>query len=367
MNTLRRLSYTAGKAPAHLVALHVYMLFVNIVEPMSAVFYNLYALYLSVIYIGDVYVQYAVFKIQGFYSVEIFRHESAAGVESEILERNAGQRDCGVPQNGSFLSRADRARIQNIYAYIGSLVGTRQNYIRLEAEKLRAEFIANVSHDLRTPLTMIKAYAEMIRDISGDNREKRNAHLRVIIQESDRLSELVSDLLDVSQLQAGALAYDPSVFDLTVLTKKVIGRLDLLCEKTGRKITVNTQEAVFVVGDIKKIQQVVYNLVTNALNYSGDSSMVDVLIEDIGDDKICFSVKDYGEGIAEEDLPNIWDRYYRVDKEHKRQIAGTGIGLSIVKSVLELHGTEYGVESTLGEGSRFWFILKKGREADTNE
>ena len=236
-----------------------------------------------------------------------------------------------------------------------------------QVEKLRAEFIANVSHDLRTPLTMIKAYAEMIRDISGDNREKRDAHLRVIIQESDRLSELVSDLLDVSQLQAGALAYDPSVFDLTVLTKKVIGRLDLLCEKTGRKITVNTQEAVFVVGDIKKIQQVVYNLVTNALNYSGDSSMVDVLIEDIGDDKICFSVKDYGEGIAEEDLPNIWDRYYRVDKEHKRQIAGTGIGLSIVKSVLELHGTEYGVESTLGEGSRFWFILKKGREADTNE
>lgn len=235
-----------------------------------------------------------------------------------------------------------------------------------QVEKLRAEFIANVSHDLRTPLTMIKAYAEMIRDISGDDKEKRDKHLEVIIQESDRLSELVSDLLDVSQLQAGALAYDPSVFDMTALVEKVVSRLDILCERMGKHINVNTTESVYAVGDIKKIQQVVYNLVTNALNYSDDSTEIDVAIEENEND-IKFSVKDYGRGISEEDLPNIWDRYYRVDKEHKRSVAGTGIGLSIVKSVLEMHGTEYGVESQIGSGSTFWFKLNKPEEGEDEE
>ena len=255
--------------------------------------------------------------------------------------------------------------------------GTRGSYVEIDrlahtlnyatdglqqVEKLRAELIANVSHDLRTPLTMIKAYAEMIRDISGNDEEKRNKHLEIIIQESDRLTALVQDLLDVSKMQAGVMSYEPSSFDMTALVNKVLTRLDIICEKRGITISLYAKKSMMVFGDYNKIQQVVYNLVTNAINYSGDSNQINVFIEEDEDDLVRFSVQDFGEGIDEENIPYIWDRYYKVDKEHKRSVAGTGIGLSIVKSALEMHGSEYGVDSKKGEGSTFWFKLKRSEE-----
>ena len=171
---------------------------------MSAVFYNLYALYLSVIYIGDVYVQHTVSKIQGFYSVEIFRHESAAGVESEILERNAGQRDCGVPQNGSFLSRADRARIQNVYAYIGSLVGTRQNYIRIEAEKLRAELYA-VARSAAQCVSICRAFNFYFVDVQRPPEGHAVAESRLLFRRSDHKNLVLFPQRLRKQLQALAV------------------------------------------------------------------------------------------------------------------------------------------------------------------
>lgn len=230
-----------------------------------------------------------------------------------------------------------------------------------QVEKLRTELIANVSHDLKTPLTMIKAYAEMIRDISGNNEEKRNKHLNVIVEESDRMAALVQDLLDVSKLQAGVVEYHPMPFDVAGLVENVRRRFDGVCLQKGFCIRTSVNRPCRAIGDVSKLQQVLYNLLSNAVNYSGDSRNIDVTVE-AKDGKVRIAIRDYGEGISQEDLPYIWDRYYKVDKNHERAVVGTGIGLSIVKSVLELHQAEYGVDSVLGQGSTFWFTLKEAAD-----
>lgn len=224
-----------------------------------------------------------------------------------------------------------------------------------QVDKLRAELIANVSHDLRTPLTMIKAYAEMIRDISGNSEEKRNKHLKVIIDESNRLTSLVQDLLDVSKLQAGVMEVSPAPFALEKLAKSVVEKFEVLRQQHGYEIQVSGAPVV-VIADPLKIEQVLYNLISNAINYTGEDRKVFVSWERRGA-LVRVMVRDTGKGVAPEDMDHIWDRYYKVDKEHRRVVAGTGIGLSIVKSVLDLHHMACGVESEQGKGSVFWFEL----------
>ena len=260
---------------------------------------------------------------------------------------------------GNYDVRFDKGK----YAEIDQLAHT-LNYATeglQQVEKLRTELIANVSHDLKTPLTMIKAYAEMIRDISGNNEEKRNKHLNIIVEESDRMTALVQDLLDVSKLQAGVVEYHPMPFDLVELIKTVRKRFDGVCRQRGFSIDLQFNKECYAIGDMAKIQQVVYNLLSNAVNYSGDSREIQVTIT-AQEGKVRVAVTDHGEGISQEDIPYIWDRYYKVDKNHERAVVGTGIGLSIVKSVLELHQAAYGVESELGKGSTFWFELKEAAD-----
>lgn len=260
---------------------------------------------------------------------------------------------------GNYDVRFEKGR----YAEIDQLAHT-LNYATQglqQVEKLRTELIANVSHDLKTPLTMIKAYAEMIRDISGNNEEKRNKHLNVIVEESDRMAALVQDLLDVSKLQAGVVEYHPMPFDVAGLVENVRRRFDGVCLQKGFCIRTSVNRPCRAIGDVSKLQQVLYNLLSNAVNYSGDSRNIDVTVE-AKDGKVRIAIRDYGEGISQEDLPYIWDRYYKVDKNHERAVVGTGIGLSIVKSVLELHQAEYGVDSVLGQGSTFWFTLKEAAD-----
>lgn len=225
-----------------------------------------------------------------------------------------------------------------------------------QAEKLRAELIANVSHDLKTPLTMIKAYAEMIRDLSGDNPEKRNAHLEVIIKETDRLSMLVRDLLDVSRLQAGVMELNREKMSIPEMIDNVVARFEAV-QMDGYQFIVDCKRNYLVYADMLKIEQVMYNLLSNAVNYTGEDKKIFINVREKGDIiRVC--VEDTGEGVNPEDINYIWDRYYKVDKEHKRCIAGTGIGLSIVKSVLDLHGFNFGVNSEPGHGAEFWFEMR---------
>lgn len=220
-------------------------------------------------------------------------------------------------------------------------------------ETLRRDLLANVSHDLRTPLTMIKAYAEMIRDLSGDSPEKRTKHLQVIIDETDRLTLLVSDILNLSKLQSGMIEMDMKTIDFSSYLREIVSRFTML-EKTD--VNLEMQDDIYINADSKQLGQAVYNLIINAINYSGED-IVTVRLNTIKGGRVRFEVSDSGIGIPKEQLPYIWERYYKVDRSenYKRAVKGTGLGLSIVKSVFERHGFKYGVDSEVGKGSTFWF------------
>ena len=230
------------------------------------------------------------------------------------------------------------------------------NYAASELSKndrLSKELIANISHDLRTPLTMITGYSEVMRDIPGENTPE---NVQVIIDEANRLSELVSALLDLSKLQAGAGRLDISRFDLTETIMDAMYRYSKLTERYGYRIEFYSDRNVMIDADRAMLLQVLYNLINNAINYIGEDKLV-IVEQTVKQDAVRISVTDHGEGIAPEQLPYIWDRYYKVDKVHRRATVGTGIGLSIVKGVLESHGAAYGVDSTPGVGSTFWFEI----------
>lgn len=222
---------------------------------------------------------------------------------------------------------------------------------------LQRELIANISHDLRTPLTMIGGYAEMMRDIPGENTPE---NMQIIIDETKRLTSLVNDILDISKLQSGTQTLSLSDFNLTETIREVIGRFSKLTEQDGWTIDFTASEEVIVNADRTRILQVVYNFINNAITHSGGEKLVEVrqiVREQNGSKIVRIEVTDHGEGIPEENLKYIWDRYYKVDKTHRRAVTGSGLGLSIVKSILEMHHARYGVESEVGKGSTFWFEL----------
>jgi signal transduction histidine kinase len=245
------------------------------------------------------------------------------------------------------------------YSEIAQLADT-LNYTSRElakADNLQKDLIANVSHDLRTPLTMVKSYAEMIRDLSGENPEKRNAHLQVIIDEADRLNLLVADLLTLSKMQAGVEALHITKFCLSDTIRSVLNSYRILSEQDGFRFVCLCDPDVIVTGDEARIRQVLSNLVNNAVRYSDEDKEITITVTKKAKAARC-EVSDHGQGISEEDLPHIWERYYKSSSNHSRNTAGTGLGLSIVKEILIMHHADFGATSKLHAGSTFWFELK---------
>ena len=243
------------------------------------------------------------------------------------------------------------------YKEIAELSNT-LSYVSTEltkTESFRRELIANVSHDLRTPLTLISGYAEMMRDLPGENNPENT---QIIIDEANRLTALVNDMLDLSKLQAGTQKMEKQVYNFTQNIKETMARYAALTEKEGYHITFDYDEEVEIEADELKMSQVVYNLINNAINYTGENKIVAVR-QKIVDNKVRIEIMDSGEGIAPENIPYIWDRYYKIDKTHKRAMIGTGLGLSIVRNILDAHHATYGVESELHKGSTFWFEMER--------
>ena len=224
-----------------------------------------------------------------------------------------------------------------------------------KSEKLKNELIANMSHDLRTPLTMITGYAEVMRDIPNENTPE---NVQIIIDECNRLTALVNDILDLSKLQSGTQSLQLKTFNLTQTVEDIVNRFQQFLNQDGFTITFTYENEVNVEADPVKINQVVYNLMVNATHYAGKDKQV--IVKQIEkENTVRIEVIDHGEGISEEDLESVWDRYYKIDKVHKRATMGSGLGLSIVKGILDLHHATYGVKSKVGEGSTFYFELKK--------
>lgn len=249
------------------------------------------------------------------------------------------------------------------YSEINDLADTlnRTSYELERSSLLQRDLIANVSHDLRTPLTMVKSYAEMIRDLSGDIPEKRNAHLQIIIDEADRLNSLVNDILTLSDVQAGTLQLNIERFSIKDLVSSVLQPYEVLKQNEGYQIIFNCRQDTEVIGDTARIKQVVSNLVTNAIKYCGVDKKIFVNIKKWG--KIVhIEVVDHGQGIKADELPYIWERYYKSSTNHVRATKGSGIGLSIVKGILTAHNARFGVESKVGRGTTFWFELEVAPE-----
>lgn len=239
------------------------------------------------------------------------------------------------------------------------------NFARTEifkADKMQKELIANVSHDFKTPLTMIKAYASMILEISGDDPVRRNKHAQVIIDESDRLASLVSDVLDLSKIRAGIDELTLAEVDVSAYLSGIIERFTYLSEEHGYRFDVDVENGLKATVDEGKIGQVLYNLIGNAVNYTGEDKRIKILLKSTDEKTFRFAVTDSGKGLSEEEKQTIWERYYRSNEMHKRPVQGTGLGLSIVKAVLEKHAFAFGVESETGKGSTFFVDFPKTEE-----
>ncbi|MBQ8724336.1 MAG: HAMP domain-containing histidine kinase [Oscillospiraceae bacterium] len=228
-------------------------------------------------------------------------------------------------------------------------------------DEMQRDLIANVSHDMRTPLTMMKAYAEMIRDLSGDNPVKREQHLNIIIEETDRLSLLVNDMLDLSKLESGTQKLEPERIDISEKLREIARRYEGISEKMGYHLEFTGDASFMVLCDSGKIERVICNLLNNAINYTSKEDRKVFLRQINRPECVRIEITDTGDGIEEDKIKLIFDKYYR-SENHKREVVGTGLGLSIVKAILKLHGYNYGVNSKLGEGSTFWFEMTADKD-----
>ncbi|MBQ8294885.1 MAG: HAMP domain-containing protein [Clostridia bacterium] len=233
-----------------------------------------------------------------------------------------------------------------------------------KTDRMQKEIIANVSHDFRTPLTMIKAYASMIMEISGEIPEKRNKHAQVIVDEADRLTSLVNDILDLSKLRSDLDVMELDEVDMSTYTLEVLERFAYLKETQGYVFLTDIDKGLYTRCDELKIGQVLYNLIGNAVNYTGENKRVLIGLKEEQGGVFRFAVTDTGKGIKPEELSAVWDRYYRSSEMHKRPVKGMGLGLSIVKTILEKHGFVFGVNSEPGKGSTFYVLFPLTRKVD---
>lgn len=221
-----------------------------------------------------------------------------------------------------------------------------------KVDRMRRELIANISHDLRTPLALIYSYAEMMHDFPDEVTPEQS---QVIMDETKRLASLVDDVLNISSLESGAAVLNKTRYSLTTSLRQTLERMQELCKSEGCLLEFEHDGEVYVYADEVKITQAFYNLLLNAITHGENKPIV--VRQRVEGDWVRVQVSDQGGGIDAADLPYIWERYYKVDKAHKRPIMGTGLGLSIVKRIMDMHGGKYGVESEVGKGSSFWFQL----------
>lgn len=223
-----------------------------------------------------------------------------------------------------------------------------------KVERLRRELMANISHDLRTPLALIYSYAEMMHDFPHEVTTEQS---QIIMDETKRLTSLVNDMLDISSLDRGITKLNKVNYNLTESLQNTINRMIELVKNEGYYLDFEYNEDIYVFADEVKITRVFYNLLINAITYSGEDKTV-IVRQSKRANNVRIEVIDHGEGINKSDIPNVWERYYKVIQEHKRPKIGTGLGLSIVKKIIDVHDGDYGVESEEGKGSIFWFQLQ---------
>ena len=222
-------------------------------------------------------------------------------------------------------------------------------------EEMRNEFLGNVSHELKTPIALIQGYAEGLKDGVNDDAESRDFYCDVIMDEAMKMSQMVKNLLTLNQLEFGDEDISFERFDLAALIRGVLQSMEILAQQDELKIIFRQESPVYVWADEFKTEQVVRNYVSNAFHHASGDKVIEVKIQKEGK-KARTSVFNTGTPIPEEDLKHIWEKFYKVDKAHTREYGGNGIGLSIVKAIMESFHQEYGVKN-YDNGVEFWFEL----------
>ena len=229
-----------------------------------------------------------------------------------------------------------------------------QATVQAKNEELRANLLRTISHDLRTPLTLIKGYAETVRDITGDDKSHRDEQMNIIVDEADRLTALVSSVMELSKVTSGAEKCEKVHFDMGQLCDEVSERYDAVCAQNGWQLKLELpEEELPVYADPNMMQRALHNLLGNAMHHIGGDGIFLLRASKVPEG-VRVEIEDHGPGICAEDLPYIFDRYYRSRSDAGKQ--GTGLGLSITKAIFQQHGFRFGVQSTLGKGTTFWFI-----------
>lgn len=239
----------------------------------------------------------------------------------------------------------------------GILVVFHDIYELKKLEQVRRDFVANVSHELRTPITSIKGFSETLLDGAMEDEELRRNFLSIILKESERMQFLIEDLLDLSKIEQSGFELNVKEVHLSELLKEIYILLQRRAEKKQLSFQLEVAEDVYILGDAARLKQIFLNLVNNAILYTPEGN-VTLSLED-GEDHVRVKVKDTGIGIEGEEIPRIFERFYRVDKARSRESGGTGLGLAIVKHLVEAHHGQVEVESEVGEGTEITVILPK--------
>ncbi|MDO4339377.1 MAG: HAMP domain-containing sensor histidine kinase [Eubacteriales bacterium] len=272
------------------------------------------------------------------------RYQSRAGNEIDVLGDNFNRMSKQLERTISELKSANNKLQQDIED-------------KIKIDKMRKEFLDNVSHELKTPIALIQGYAEGLKENISEDPESREFYCDVIMDESAKMNKLVKNLLTLNQLESGKDEVVMERFDIAELIRGVLQSMDIMIQQKDAKVIFEAESPVYVWADEFKIEEVVTNYTSNALNHLAGERQIEIKLID-EQDRVKITVFNTGKPIPEEDIPNLWNKFYKVDKARTREYGGSGIGLSIVKAIIESLNQEYGVQN-YDNGVEFWFTLDR--------
>lgn len=295
--------------------------------------------------------------VEGKYFLEAIRNNDISEVINDVLKKGesaSGEINLVLPVRRIFQINAtpifDNEKVGGCLAVMHDITEIRR------LETIRSDFVANVSHELKTPLTSIKGFVETLLESALDDKENNRNFLRIIQDHAERLNSLVNDLLSMSYLESKDITLNRQDLDLRREAEEAILGFSSQLKKKGIEVKNELPAGLPIKADKERIGQVLTNLFDNAIKFNKERGSIKIYGQN-SDGKFKVVVEDSGIGIPEKDIPRIFERFYRVDKARSRELGGTGLGLSIVKHIVELHGGSVGVESAEGFGSKFWFTI----------
>lgn len=289
------------------------------------------------------------------FRIERFILKKVKGIYSDLMPSGASQNKMTIQSDMEVLKKGLRKFADDKKLEI-ELLKDKENY--------RKEFIGNISHELKTPLFTIQGYVLTLLQGAVKDKEVRDKYLKRTAKGVERLIYVVKDLDLITQFESGIKSIDRTKFDIVKIIENVFDLLEMRAAKNQISLSFDKEylEPIFVNADEERIQQVLTNLIINSLKYGVENGKTEVAIQELNMEKIVILVNDNGEGIAEEHIPRLFERFYRVDKTGNRKQGGSGLGLAIVKHIIEAHQEKLMVESTLGVGSDFSFTLQRAAQ-----